>query len=101
SKRARDFVRVLEQGEDVLCRNPWDLGTQMDMAESANAMGLLDLAVWLLEQARQRDGQDVGLNRTLARLYEKRGNYSQAIALWELAKQAEPSDAEAQHRGKD
>jgi tetratricopeptide (TPR) repeat protein len=101
SKRGRDFVRVLEQGEDVLCRNPWDLGTQLDMAESADAMGLLDLAVWLLEQARQRDGQDVGLNRTLARLYEKRGNFSQAIALWELVKQAEPSDAEAQNKGKD
>src|SRR5262249_41797853 len=60
-----------------------------------------DLAIWLLEQARQRDGQDVGLNRALARLYEKRGNFTQAIALWELIKQAEPTDQEAQHKGKD
>ena len=101
SKRARDFLKVLEQGEEVLCRNPWDLGTQLDMAESADAIGLLDLAVWLLEQARQRDGQDINLNRTLARLYETRGNFSQAIALWELVKQAEPHDNEAQHKGKD
>ena len=34
-------------------------------------------------------------------LYEKRGNFSQAIALWELVKQADPTDAEAQHKGKD
>src|SRR5258708_25316389 len=43
SKRSKEFLKVLEQGEDVLCRNPWDLGTQLDMAESADAIGLLDL----------------------------------------------------------
>lgn len=101
AKRAGDFLKVLEQGEEVLVRNPWDLGTQLDMAEAAEAIGLMDLAVWLLEQARQRDGKDPGLNRALARLYEKRGNFSQAIALWELVKQADPADAEAVHKGKD
>lgn len=101
AKRAGDFLKVLEQGEEVLVRNPWDLGTQMDMAEAAEAIGLLDLAVWLLEQARQRDGKDPSLNRALARLYEKRGNFSQAIALWEIVKQADPADAEAVHKGKD
>ena len=101
SKRGKDFIKVLEQGEEVLVRNPWDLGTQMDMAEAADGLGLIDLAVWILEQARQRDGQDATLNRALARLYEKRGSFSQAIALWELVRQAEPQDVEAQHKGKD
>src|SRR3954468_2665170 len=32
AKRSRDYLRVLEHGEQVLTRNPWDLGTQMDMA---------------------------------------------------------------------
>jgi len=101
AERSKEYLRVLEQGEEVLVRNPWDLGTQMDMAEAADGLGLLDLAIWLLEQGRQRDGQDGTLNRALARLYEKRGNFSQAIALWELVRKAEPSDAEAQHKGKD
>jgi tetratricopeptide (TPR) repeat protein len=101
AKRSGDFLKVLEQGEEVLVRNPWDLGTQMDMAEAAEGIGLTDLAVWLLEQARQRDGKEPTLNRALARLYEKRGNFSQAIALWELVKQADPTDSEAQHKGKD
>jgi tetratricopeptide (TPR) repeat protein len=73
----------------------------MDMAEAADGLGLIDLAIWILEQARQRDGQEPTLNRALARLYEKRGSFSQAIALWELVRQAEPQDAEAQHKGKD
>src|SRR5205823_9238568 len=72
-----------------------------DMAEAAGGLGLLDLAIWMLEQARQRDGKEPSLNRALARLYEKRGNFSQAIALWELVKQADPADQEAAHKGQD
>jgi tetratricopeptide (TPR) repeat protein len=101
AKRSGDFLKVLEQGEEILVRNPWDLGTQMDMAEAAHAMGMLDQAIWMLEQGRQRDGNDPSLNRALARLYEERGNFSQAIALWELVRQADPADQEAQHKGKD
>jgi tetratricopeptide (TPR) repeat protein len=91
----------LEHGEEILRRNPWDVGTQMDMAEAADALGLLDLAVWTLEHARQKNPQDTTVNRALARLYEKRGNFSQAIGLWELVRKVDPSDVEAQHKGKD
>lgn len=101
SKRSRDYLKVLECGEEVLAKNPWDTGTQMDMAEAAEALGLSDLAAWILEQARQKNPKDATVNRTLARLYEKRGNFSQAIALWELVREAVPSDIEAQHKAKD
>src|SRR5262245_10141754 len=101
AKRARDYLKVLEHGEQVLSRNPWDVGTQVDMAEAAAALGLLDLAIYLLDQARQKDGKNVTLNRALARLFEKRGNFTQAIKLWELVRQAVPSDAEATHKAKD
>src|SRR6266446_1598762 len=49
-----DWLAVLEHGEQVLVRNPWDVGTQMAMADAAEVLGLLDLAVWNLEQARQK-----------------------------------------------
>lgn len=101
AKASGDYLKVLECGEEVLVRNPWDLGAQLDMAEAADSLGLLDMAVWLLEQARQKDGSDPHLNRTLARLYERRGNFAQAIALWELVKKADPSDNEAHHKAKD
>ena len=101
AKHSGDYLKVLEYGEEILVRNPWDLGTQMDMAEAALQLGWLDLAIWILEQARQRDGADPELNRFLARLYEQRGNFSQAIALWELVKKADPTDEEAQRKGKD
>src|SRR5438045_871291 len=84
--RARDYLKVLEHGEQILVRNPWDVGAQMDMAEAAEVLGLLDLAIWNLEQARQKLAHNAQLNRMLARLYEKRGNFTQAIALWELVR---------------
>jgi tetratricopeptide (TPR) repeat protein len=98
ARRIRDFIKVLEHGEKVLAYNPWDSGVQMVMSEAADALGLLDLAVWLLEQARQKNPQDLVVNRALARMYEKRGNFTQAIALWELIRKAAPRDVEAQDK---
>jgi tetratricopeptide (TPR) repeat protein len=101
SLRAGEYLKVLEYGEEVLARNPWDVSTQMHMAVAAEAIGLLDLAVWSLEQARQKNVHDLTVNRALARAYEKRGNFTQAIALWELIRKADPRDLEAQHKAKD
>ena len=92
---------MLEHGEQVLCRNPWDMGTQLDMAEAFDALGLLDLAVFTLDQARQKYPKDATLNRALARLFEKRGDFQKAIVLWQLVKEKHPTDVEAAHKAKD
>lgn len=101
AKSSREYVRVLELGEQILARNPWDLGTQMDMAEAFDALGLLDLAVFTLDQARQKYPKDPTLNRAMARLLEKRGDFQKAIHLWQLVKEAVPTDVEAAHKAKD
>ena len=101
AKRSRDYQKVLEYGEQLLSKNPWDTGAQMDMAEAADALGLLDHAVFILDQARQKDPKDATLNRALARLFEKRGNYTQAIHLWQLVREVAPGDVEAAHKAKD
>jgi tetratricopeptide (TPR) repeat protein len=101
AKRSGDYLKVLEYGEVILSKNPWDVGAQMDMAEAADALGLLDHAVFFLDQARQKDPKDVTVNRALARLLEKRGNYAHAIALWQLIREADPKDLEAAGKAKD
>src|SRR5262245_45730324 len=101
AKRARDYLKVLEHGEVILSKNPWDIGAQMDMAEAADALGLIDHAVFILDQARQKSPKDATLNRALARLFEKRGNFAHAIALWQLVKEVAPDDVEAAHKAKD
>jgi Flp pilus assembly protein TadD len=101
ARRSREYLKVLEYGEHVLCRNPWDLGTQLDMAEAFDALGLNDLAVFTLDQARQKYPRDATLNRALARLFEKRGDFQKAIVIWQLVKETNPTDVEAAHKAKD
>src|SRR5262245_26783467 len=101
ARESGEHLRALELGERILTRNPWDIGVQMDMASAADALGLLDLAVWSLEQARQKQARDAVVNRALARLYEKRGNFTQAMVLWELVRKADPADVEATGKIKD
>jgi len=101
AKANRDYLKVLEHAEEVLTRNPWDLGTQMDMAEAFDALGLVDLAVFTLDQARQKYPRDATLNRALARLFEKRGDFQKAIVLWQLVRELVPTDVEAAHKAKD
>ncbi|HEY2784032.1 MAG TPA: tetratricopeptide repeat protein [Fimbriiglobus sp.] len=101
AKLGRDYLKVIEYGEHILAKNPWDMGTQVDMSEAFDALGLLDLAVYTLDQARQKYPKDGTLNRALARLLEKRGNFPQAMKLWQLVKEAYPTDVEAAHKAKD
>jgi tetratricopeptide (TPR) repeat protein len=101
AKRNREYLKCLEFGEQVLCRNPWDMGTQMDMAEAFDALGLSDLAVFSLDQARQKYPKDATLNRALARQFEKRGDFQKAMVLWQLVREAAPTDVEAAHKAKD
>lgn len=101
AKRGREYLKVLEHGEQVLCRNPWDMGVQMDMAEAFDALGLGELAVFSLDQARQKYPRDATLNRALARLFEKRGDFQKAIVLWQLVREIAPQDVEAAHKAKD
>jgi serine/threonine protein kinase len=101
AKASKDFLKVLEVGEEVLTRSPWDTGVQSDMAEAAEGLGLLDLAIWFLEMAMQKDAPDIGVGRHLARLYERRGKLTDAIRVWEVVHKADPTDLEAFRKSRD
>jgi serine/threonine protein kinase len=98
AKRGGDHRKVLEQGEEVLARQPGDAATHLDMAESAEALGYDTLAVWLVEQGRDHAPDHIGLMRALARLYEKVQQLNKAIATWELVRKAQPDDFEIQKK---
>jgi tetratricopeptide (TPR) repeat protein len=99
--RARDFAAAMGHGEAVLAKNPWDLGAQRDLAEAAEAVGLIDTAVWVLEQARPKRPTDAALNRALARMYQKRGDLFQARGLWQQVLKRLPDDLEAAQKVKE
>jgi tetratricopeptide (TPR) repeat protein len=95
AKRSGKHRNVLEYGEELLVRNPHDLGTQLDMVHAAEELGLTQLAVWLLERAREEEPNNPAINRHLALLYEGQSRFPQAIALWEQVRKADPADPDA------
>jgi tetratricopeptide (TPR) repeat protein len=101
AKRAGDYLKVLETGEEILSQNPWDTKVQLDMAEAADMLGIIDVGIWLLLQAREKDNRDLSVNRALARLCEKRGSFMEAVKIWEIIRQTDPRDQEAQAKVKD
>lgn len=96
-----NYVKVLEHGEQVMMRNPWDISTSLAMARAFEELELTGLALWTLDQVRHVDVNNPKINRPLARLFEKAGNFTAAMALWELVRKAQPGDLEAQHKHKD
>ena len=98
ARRAGRYVEMLHLGERILARDPYDAVVQVVMAGAAEALSLPELAVWCLEQARQADPDDPDVNRRLARLYERRGHFTQARELWALVRKAAPDDEEAAHK---
>jgi tetratricopeptide (TPR) repeat protein len=101
AKRAGQYRKVLEEGEEVLVRHPRDVKTQMSMAEAAEQLGLERLASWMLEEIRQQDPNYLPAHRALANLYEKQKQYSDAIAVWELVRKVAPHDGEAARKIQD
>ena len=49
--RRRDYTGALDAAEQVLARNPWDIGAQVDLARAAEELELFEMATWSLEQA--------------------------------------------------
>jgi serine/threonine protein kinase len=94
AKRARQFRKVLEEGEEVLVRHPSDVRVQMIMAESALELQLIHLAVWMYEEVRQHHHRHLPVYRALASLYERQRQYSDAIAVWEELRKLAPHDVE-------
>ncbi len=99
--RKGDHLKVLSQGEELVALAPGDVKTQLTMARSAESLGLLRLAFWLVEQARAQDSHNPAPLRALARLHERQKQFSRALRFWELVHQEAPSDAEAKRKMND
>jgi tetratricopeptide (TPR) repeat protein len=91
-------LEVMRLAERILAINPWDLPAQRSLARAAEGVGLVDVAIWSLEQARQTHPDHLRLHRELAELYERRGHYTQALALWQRVAQGAPRDREVAQR---
>jgi serine/threonine protein kinase len=101
AKRTRQYRKVLDDGEEVLVRHPDDVKTQLTMAESAQELGLVHLATWMLEEICHHDPRFLPAHRALAYLQEKQQQYGEAIAAWEQVCKLVPHDVEAKRKIQD
>jgi serine/threonine protein kinase len=94
ARTSGDHRKVLELGEELLARVPDDTAVQIEMANSAEALGLQSLAVWLLEHGAlsEASGSGTALHRALAGIYERQSKFPQAVAIWEKVRDREPSN---------
>ncbi len=88
-------LKAVEFAEEILRANPWHLRALTTSANSFDKLGLKDLALWSFDQARGINPDDPVVNRQMALLFEERGNFNQAIALWKLIAIKLPKDKEA------
>jgi serine/threonine protein kinase len=98
ARSSGDFRKVLEQGEDILARQPADVDTHLEMGLAAGELGLHELAIWLFEQGREHDPEDTRLMRALARQYETGKEWKRALKLWEKVQRREPDDGEVRKK---
>lgn len=99
--RRKEDREVLVLGETVLSKDPWEIQTQLLMGQAAERLGMRQMAVFIVEQARQKNPHDPKVNKPLAQLYERLGAFTQAIAAWQLVAKYAPSDRDALGKAKD
>ena len=91
----KKYLQVIDLAEAVFLHNPWHTRASILQSYAFDQLGLKDLALWTLDQARSADPNNHRINRPMARLFEDRGQYNQAIALWKLVHKKCPRDLEA------
>ena len=89
------YTSAIEAAENVFLSNPWHVRSHVIQALAFDKLGLKDLALWTLDQARQVDPNNATVNRQMALLFEERGTFTQAISLWRLVAKKLPKDKEA------
>lgn len=96
-----DPEQALARGEKLLTRHPWDVGTQLAMAQAADKLGLAEMAILILEMARAGNPREPRVNRLLAQILERHGYLTRAIPHWQLVAEEVPADPEASRKVKD
>jgi tetratricopeptide (TPR) repeat protein len=77
------------------------MATQVAMGRAADELGLPEVATLILELARVANPRAPLVNRPLAQLYERQGNFRRAVPLWQLVAEEAPADPEASRKVKD
>ncbi len=87
-------AEAIEALEDAFVHNPWDVSAAWEAAESAEELGLLNLAQWYVESV-QNITKDVNFFKFAAHIHENCESWAKAIGCWETVKKLSPNDQDA------
>jgi tetratricopeptide (TPR) repeat protein len=91
----KDWLGVIKSALEFLKLNPWDKGALLAAAEACEHLEFDESLTAYLKVALEADLNDIDVNRTLARAYERLGDYDKAIQCWQRVKKTKPNDEEA------
>lgn len=98
SRMQSDWASIITLCEDGLALNPWDPGLNADLGDALNAVGFVEPAVYCFERAVKGEPNNKDYLRSLARLYEARANYDQAIEIYTKLLRLDNLDGEARSK---
>jgi tetratricopeptide (TPR) repeat protein len=91
-KNWRELDHAAEEG---LAINPWDAQFNADVGDAATHLGYNEVAIFSYEKAVETDSKNKEFLRSLARAYERKIRYPEAIRIWERVRELDPLDTEA------
>ena len=98
SKAAQNWDDADKACEEGLLLNPWDVGLNVDLAEICKATERTDIASWAYSLAWKGDQKNVELNEAWATVLEERGQYSEAVKIWEHLLKLDPKNGKARSK---
>ena len=98
SRMQKDWKNVDKLAEEGLRVNPWDASLNAAVGEACLHLDCGEIAVFSYQRALETEADNVDYMRELARLLEQRGEYNDAIKLWEKVRRLVPQDTEARSK---
>lgn len=98
SKGKEDWAAVDRDAEEGLTINPWDAGLNADLGEACHHLGYGEIAVFAYSRAVETEPNSKDYNRALAGVLEDRGEFLQAIKVWERIRKLDPLDGDARSK---
>ncbi len=98
ARQAENWEEVSKAAEEGLYINPWDTQLNVDLAEASVKLDRGEIAKFSYMEAIKSDQKNRALYVALADILRSRGEYDEAIKVWERVSRMDPSDLTAMRK---
>ncbi len=98
ARQAEQWEEASKAIEEGLYLNPWDTHLNIDLAEVSIQLNRGEIAKFAYMEAIRTDQKNVAIFQALAGLLRDRGEYDEAIKVWEQVSRMNPADLHAMRK---